>query len=174
ELPDDQRAAAERRQREAVQEPGLDVAREVRARVHRREERALDEREREEKSEERVRWEAGDLRRGAEPGGGDREQCRREDERKDDVRGLPGRPQHRAACDVADLRERAHASTSASSSSAPSSERPVFARKTSSRLGACSSRFWSLIPSASSARMIPARSSTPCSSRTATPFPQPP
>src|SRR5262249_22918365 len=60
ELPDDQRAAAERRQRESVQEPGLDVAREVRARVHRREERALDEREREEKSEERVRWEAGD------------------------------------------------------------------------------------------------------------------
>src|SRR5262245_2696132 len=68
---------------------------------------------------------------------GDREQRRREDEREDDVRGLAGRPHHRAARDVPDLRERSHASTSASSSSAaPSSERPVLARKTSSRLGA--------------------------------------
>src|SRR5204862_7299200 len=126
--------------------------------------------------DERARREAGDLRRRAEASRGDGEERCREDEREDDVRGLARCPQNRAAGDLTDLRQRLHCASagSSSSSAAPSRERPVLARNTSSRLGACSSRFWSLIPSASSARTIPARSSAPCSSRTATPLGEPP
>ena len=113
---------------------------------------------------------------GLSPAERDREQGGREDEREDDVRRLARGPQHRAARDLADLgerRSRAFGLDLLLSSAAPSRERPVLARKTSSRLGACSSSCSSLIPSASSARTIPARSSTPCSSRTATPFGEP-
>ena len=59
--PREQRDAAHRRQRQPVQEAGLDVAREVGAGVHRREERALDERHRERERDERVGREAGQL-----------------------------------------------------------------------------------------------------------------
>ena len=55
ELAAEQRDPAHRRQREPVQEAGLDVAREVGAGVHRREQRALDERHGEGEGEERVR-----------------------------------------------------------------------------------------------------------------------
>ena len=54
ELAGQQRDRAHRRQREPVEEAGLDVAREVGAGVHRREQRALDERHREREGEERV------------------------------------------------------------------------------------------------------------------------
>ena len=51
---DDQRRAAHRGQRQPVQEARLDVAGQVGARVHRREERALDEGKGEEEREERI------------------------------------------------------------------------------------------------------------------------
>ena len=51
---------AQRRECESVEEAGVDVAREVGAGRHRREERALDERERQEEREERVRRKAGE------------------------------------------------------------------------------------------------------------------
>ena len=54
ELAGQQRDAAHRRQRQPVQEAGLDVAGEIGARVHGREERALDERHGEREGDERV------------------------------------------------------------------------------------------------------------------------
>ena len=73
ELAGEQRHAPHRRERQSVQEPRLDVAREIGSRVHGREERALDERDRERERDVRVRRKAGKLRRRIEPAGVDGE-----------------------------------------------------------------------------------------------------
>ena len=62
ELPGEQRGSAQRCQREAVEEAGLDVTREIGACVHRREQRALDERHREREGDEGVRREPRQVR----------------------------------------------------------------------------------------------------------------
>ena len=156
-----QRGAAHRRQREPVQEARLDVACEVGARVHGREERALDERDGEHEREERVGREAGQLRRGL---------AGRRSSRASSIigkirggsrwpaGGACGRPSAARAPDLVGVRasafiaSRLRAALAPRSSPAPSSERPVLARKTSSRLGAWSCRFATRRPAASSAR----------------------
>ena len=128
------------------------------------------------------------LGRRVEPAGVDREQEEREDERRHDHDRLPRRAQDRAPGEVAGLRGKrlrcrvagtitppprtgsarsAVVGSAGLASPAPSSERPVLARKTSSRLGAWSCRSATLIPSASSARITSASSSVPSASRTA-------
>jgi hypothetical protein len=92
ELPREHGDPAHGRQREPVQEPGLDVAREICAGVHGREQRALDERHGKRECHERVRREPGQLRLGLEPARVDREQEHREEQRRNHVGGLPQRP----------------------------------------------------------------------------------
>ena len=123
----------------------------------------------------------------------DREHEQREDEVRHDDRRLAERAGDRAPRERSDLaaqggltrRRRGRArparrptlswsstpsSCASASSAAPSSERPVFARKTSSSVGAWSSTFATGGPAASSARITSARSSTPGRRRTATPL----
>ena len=148
--------AAHRRQRKTVEETCLDVAREIRTGVHRREKRALHKRDGECKGQIRIRGEPGQVRGRLEPGRVHRKQEQREDEREDDVRGLPRGAHDGSPRELTDLLDEplAHAGSSASSGSsssspAPSSERPVLARKTSSSDGWWSWRFSTLRPSAS-------------------------
>ena len=97
----------------------------------------------------------------------------REDERRDEARGLARRAHERAARDRADLRPavlivpRRSCCSASASSVAPSSVRPVFARKTSSSVGARSSRSTMSTPFASTARTMSV-SPSPSRSRTAT------
>src|SRR4029450_8244099 len=67
-------------------------------------------------------------------------QGERKDQRKDPVRRLAQDSDHRSSAEIEDLRRQGH-SCSDSVSSAPSSERPVLARKTSSRVGAWRGRW---------------------------------
>ena len=110
------------------------------------EQRALDERDRQREVQVRVGREAGQARRRVERRGVDRQQQQREGQRRDDHRRLTQRAHHRAAREHADLdgeRGAAQAATGRSAPArrparprpAPSSERPVFARKTSSSVG---------------------------------------
>src|SRR5918995_687398 len=176
EQPRDQGDAAHRRQREPVQEARLDVPSKIRAGVHGREERALDERDGEREGDERVGREAGEAGRRLEPAGVHEQEQHREDEREDDGRRLAARPDDRASRDRADLREKAgsgagHAAGSAASGSwspAPSSERPVLARKTSSSDGAWISRWARVSPAASTARTTAGRPARPSRRRTTT------
>ena len=131
-LTEQQRRVAHRRQREPVQETGVDVAREVDACDARREERALHERERQEEREERPRREPGEVRRRAQPVRVDGHQHQREGQRRDPHAGLAERANHRPPRDQEDL-----PCGDNHSSSEPSSFRPVFARKTSSSVGWC-------------------------------------
>ena len=105
--------------------------------------------------------EARDVRGRVEPRRVHREQEQREDHRRDDRGRLPDRAQEGAPGDLRDLSRRAgpHAGTASCSpvatsapSPAPSSLRPVLARKTSSRVGACSWRSARSMPSESSSR----------------------
>ena len=113
-----------------LRKPRLDVAREIGAGVHRREQRALDERHRERERDERLRREAGQMGLRAQAAGVHGEQQHREDEREDRRRRVAPRSHDRAAREERNLVDRR-----AHSAPWPSSERPVFARKTSSRLG---------------------------------------
>src|SRR3954463_9648822 len=166
ELAREERRPAHRRQREPVEKAGLNVAREVGAGVHRREECALDERHREGEGDEGVPREARQVRLGLQPAGVAREQEHREEQRRNDVRRLPDRAHDRAAAEQVHLGgERSHqvgsiassASASSSPSPAPSSKRPVLARKTSSSEGWWSWMFSACSPSASRARTMSAR-----------------
>ena len=91
--------------------------------------------------------EPGQVRGRLEAGRVHREQEQREDEREDDVRRLARRAHDRPSRELTDLLDEpsltpARARVGSSSSSpAPSSERPVLARKTSSSDGWCSWRF---------------------------------
>src|SRR5262249_28118139 len=192
-----------------------DVAREVGAGVHRREQRALDERDRQQERHDRAAREAGQVRLGPEPARVDREQEQREEQRRDHVGRLAQCPHDRAPAEQIDLIEgvahagsveptpalipapsslrrrsyrlrRAYAGrhqaadsiaspptvccSSSSPSPEPSSERPVFARKTSSSEGWCSWSWSIAMPWVSKARTIPARSACPVARRTATPM----
>ena len=171
ELSEEQRDAPHRRQRDPVQEPGLDVSSEVGAGVHRREKRALYERDGKQESDHRAARESRKMRLRAEAAGVDRQQKQREDHRPDHVRRLAHRANDRAPRRAGRPGPRARPqaagsiasspgalSSSSSSPSPPSSERPVFARNTSSSDG-----WWSWSdaiarPSASAARTMPARS----------------
>ena len=125
----------------------------------------------------------GQVRRGLEPAGVDGEQQHREDERRDHVRRLAQRAHDRAAREHVDLVGERWSSgfhgadrvacSSSSSSAAPSSERPVFARKTSSSEGWCSCRCSTFKCSASSARTIAGEVGLAGTSRTATPCAEP-
>ena len=119
----------------------------------------------------------GSVRRRLEAAGVHGQQREREDQRRDHVRRLAGLADDRAAGEVVDLVARcsltrvARARGSALARPrppAPSSVRPVFSRNTSSSEGACSWRFATCRSSASSARTISARSSSPWAQRTAT------
>ena len=153
-LPDEDRHPPQRRQLQAVEEARVDVGRELGARGDRREHRPLDEGDGDREVQVGVGREAGDLRRRAQPARVDRQQEEREDERRDDQRGLAQRAAHRAPRRRSRpggraLRSRRHGLLSAAaspSSPAPSSERPVLARKTSSSDGECSCRCASAIP----------------------------
>ena len=131
-LAEQERRVAHGRQREPVQEAGVDVAREVDACDARREERALHERERQEEREERPRREPGQVRRRAQAVRVDGHQHQREGQRRDPHAGLAERANHRPPRDQEDL-----PCGDDHSSSEPSSVRPVFARKTSSSVGWC-------------------------------------
>src|SRR5688500_1276778 len=178
ELADDQGYTPHRGQREPVQEARLDVLREIGSRVHGREEGPLDERDRERKGDEGIRGEAGQLRRLLEPAGVDEQEQHGEQQREDDRRGLPGRADDRASRERPDLTPEgvhtAGSAASASSSPAPSSERPVLARKTSSSEGAWISRLASVRPASSTARTTAGRPASPSRRRTATSREPPP
>ena len=158
--------------REPVQEARLDVLGEIGARIHRREESALDERDREREGEEGVGREAGQLRRRLQAARVHEQQHHREDQGEDDRRRLAARADDRAPRERADLCEDvAHAAGSAASgsaSAAPSSERPVLARKTSSSDGAWISRLASVRPASSTARTTAGSPASPSRSRTTT------
>ena len=83
-------------QGEAVEKAGLDVTREISARVHRREQRALDERDGYGEGEERVGREARQHRRGLEAGRVHGDEQGREDERGDERGRLPGPSERRS------------------------------------------------------------------------------
>ena len=169
ELAGEEGDAAHRREREAVQEPRLDVAREVGAGVHGREERALHERDGEREGEVRVRREA---RAGAWPTGGRSSSPRagaagrRAGRRRSPAGARCARPTVARADRPARRSPRSRRLERELGlffllARAFSSERPVLARKTSSSDGWCSWRFSTLRPSASSARTISARSASP-------------
>ena len=165
ELPEQHRRAPHRRQRQPVQEAGLDVARDRGAGVDRREQRALDERERDREVEVAVGREARDVGRGVQPRHVDPHQDQREQHRRDDHRRLAQRLQHRAARHLVGLRQSVKPRPPPAPPSA-SSLRPVLARKTSSSDGWCNCRSATRMSAASSARTTATRSS-PLSSRTA-------
>ena len=102
-LADEERRAADGRQREPVQEARVDVAREVDAGDAGREQRSLQERERQEEREERGRREPRQVRRRAEAVRVDGHQHERERERRDPRPGLPERAHDRSPRDQPDL-----------------------------------------------------------------------
>ena len=130
ELADEQRAPAQRSEREPAEEPGLHVVRDVRAGAHRAEQPALDERHGKGEGQVGVGREAAQVGRRLEPAGVDGEQQHREHQRRDHHRGLAQGAHHRPARKRADLDQdlAVHAAagsgagSGSSSSAAPSSE----------------------------------------------------
>ena len=146
----------QRGQGKPVEKAGLYVVGHVGAGAVGREERPLHEGDGERELEVGVRGEARDLRGRVEPARVDREEHQREHDRRHHHRRLAQGAYDRAAREHSDLQEQAgahsganglgHAATGSSASASagsafsasPSSERPVFSRKTSSSVGACS------------------------------------
>ena len=94
--------AAERRQRQPVEEAGLDIGGQVGARVEQSEDRALDERHGEGEAQVGVGREPGNRRRRVEPGRVHREQEEREDQRGSDRRRLADRAEEGTSSDLED------------------------------------------------------------------------
>ena len=105
EVAEQQRGALHRRQREPLEEAGLDVARQARARVDGGEQRALHERDRDREVEVGVGREARELRRRVEPADVDRQQAQREQDRRHEEGGLAQRLGDRPPRHLADLGE---------------------------------------------------------------------
>src|SRR5439155_25455946 len=90
----------------AVEEAALDVASEVSAAVHHREETTLDERDRERERQIRIGWESRDVRRCVEAAGVDREQEEWEHDRRHDLSGLANGAHQRPPRELCNARER--------------------------------------------------------------------
>ena len=105
----DQRDAAQRGQREPVEEAGLDVRRQVRAGIDHREHAALDERHGDRERDVGVGGEAGQARRRLQPARVDGEQDRREEHDREQLEGLAQRLEHRAPREDPDLVVEGHA-----------------------------------------------------------------